>query len=118
VGSFYDNLQKTATRLLTSKGQKVTFTRLVETSFNSGTGEKTTSDFVYSGYGAAFDYKASEIDGSVIQRGDIRLMLEKTTLAPKIDDSAKIDTVNYRIMDVIKSSPAGTVTHYTCRLRQ
>lgn len=118
VASFYANLQATATRLLTSKGQSVTFTRSVETAFNSGTGVKTTSDFTFSSNGAAFDYKASEIDGTVIKAGDIRLMLEKGTNEPAIGDSAKIDAVNYRVMDVTKSSPAGIVTHYTCRLRK
>ena len=118
MSKFYDNLQKTATRLLKSKGQKLSFTRKVETDFDSATGVKTNSDFTYNAYGAVFDYKLSEIDGTVIEAGDIRLMLEKTTTAPLKSDLVKVDSVNYRVMDVMKSSPAGTITHYTCRLRK
>lgn len=118
MSKFYENLQNTASRLLKSKGQSLSFTRNVETAFNPATGVKTNSDFSFTAYGAAFDYKLSEIDGTVIEAGDIRLMLEKTTNAPLKGDSVKVDTVNYRVMDVMKSSPAGTITHYTCRLRK
>jgi len=118
VGSFYENLQKVATKLLTSKGAKITFTRQVETGFTPATGAKTYSSFSYTGYGAKFGYQLSEIDGEIVKRGDARLLLEKTTVAPKIGDSAKLGTVNYRIMDIETTEPAGEVVMYTCRLRK
>lgn len=118
MASFYQNLQATASRLLQSKGQNLTFSREVETGFNPGTGVKTNTTTTYTGYGAAFDYMASEIDGTIIQAGDIKLMLEKTATAPEINDTVTIDSVVYRLMDVKKTAPGGIVVKYDCRLRK
>lgn len=118
MANFYANLQKTAARLLTSKGAKITFTRQVETAFDATTGAKTYSDFTFTGYGAKFDYKSSEIDGEIIKRGDARLLLEKTEKEPDVGDSAKIGDIKYRVMDVKTVSPADTIVMYECRLRK
>ena len=111
-------MQLVASRLLSDKGESVAFTREVETSFNSGTGAQTVSDYTFSANGHPMGYTASEIDGSLIKQGDIKLLLEKTDNAPLIGDSAKLDAVNYRVMDVKKTKAQGKVITYTCRLRK
>lgn len=118
MASFYANLQATAARLLTKYGQSLTFTREVETAFNPTTGAKTNDLFTFTGYGASFDYQASEIDGELIQSGDIRLTLEKTSTVPAINDSVRVDDINYRVMDVKKSAPGGVVVKYDLNLRK
>lgn len=118
MADFYSNLQKTASRLLKSKGQLLTFTRTVEVSFNPVTGVKTTGDFTFTAYGAVFDYKVNEIDGELIQRGDIRLIVEKTNNSPLIGDIVKIDKVAQRVMNVTETSPAGTVVKYDVQMRR
>lgn len=118
VASFYEGLAATATRLLTAYGQSVTFTRTTSTSFDPVTGVDTVTTSTFSGYGAAFDYRNSEIDGERVQRGDIRLLVEATDTAPIIGDMVTVDGVDYRAMNVAPSSPGGTPTHYTVQLRR
>ena len=116
--SFYSGLAVVARRLLTTKGQTLTFSRETSTSFDHILGENTTSASTYTGVGAAFDYNSREIDGEVVQRGDIRLILEATTTPPIIDDATTIDGDVYRIMAVRPISPAGTVVIYEVQLRK
>lgn len=118
MGSFYPRLQATASRLLKSYGQLLTFTREVETGFTPSTGTKTNDLFTFTGYGASFEYKTSEVDGAAVQTGDIKLIVEKMTKTPLINDRVRIDNVNYRVMDVKKTSPGGVDVVYTCNLRR
>lgn len=117
--SFYSNLAAVATRLLTDKGQVAAFSRETGGSFNPTTGSysgQTTTAF--SGQAAAFDYNKSEIDGDLVQLGDVRLILEPIATAPAPGDTVTVDSVVYRVMDVMASSPAGTITHYEVQLRK
>lgn len=118
VANFYDNLKSVASKLLQDKGQQLTFTRAGSAAFDPVTGGNTKSESTYTGYGAAFDYNKAEIDGVVVQRGDIRLILEATATEPENDDTVSIDSESYRVMNVKKTSPAGTVVAYELQLRK
>jgi len=118
VADFYNNLKSVASSLLQDKGQQVTFTRAGSAAFNPVTGANTKSESTFTGYGAAFDYNKAEIDDVVVQRGDIRFLLEATTTAPENDDTVSIDSESYRVMNVKKTSPAGTVVVYELQLRK
>ena len=115
--TFYSGLATTATNLLTDKGQSITFSREVSSSFDPVLGVPTTSTTTFSGVGAAFGYKQNQIDGEIIQRGDIRLILEATSTAPLIGDTCTIDSVVYKVLFVEKVSPAGTPVIYKLQLR-
>jgi hypothetical protein len=118
VPDFYASLATTATNLLTSRGQTVSFSRDNVTSFNPVTGEETKGTAVtYSGQGAVFGYASTEIDGTDIQRDDKRMILEAVSTAPVIGDTATIDSVEHRVVDVDQVSPAGTVVIYKLQLR-
>lgn len=116
--SFYANLAAVATRLLTDKGQQVSFSRTTGATFNPATGVYSGgSTSAWNGYGAAFDYNASEVDGEIIQKTDIRLMLNAVTTPPKTGDACTVAGTAYRVMGVITSAPGGTTTHYEVQLR-
>jgi len=115
--TFYTDLAAVALRLLTDKGQQVTFSRETTSSFDPGTGINTTTTSTITGYGAAFDYNKSEIDGTIVVKGDIRFLFEAGS-APQQDDTVTIDSIGYRVMDVKKTSPAGTDVLYECQLRK
>lgn len=118
MASFYANLKNTASRLLTTYGQTISFSRAVTDSFNPATGVTTPGTPVtFTGKGAAFDYTDAELVDTLIERGDIRLILEAGT-APEINDIATVDSVDYRVMNVITTSPAGTVVKYDLQLRK
>ena len=116
--TFYSGLSSTASRLLQSKGQLVTFSRDTSTSFDGATGKEQSSASTFTGYGAAFNYNRKEIGGSLIQDGDIRFVMEATTTAPINGDTTTIDGVIYRVMSVKVTSPAGTVVIYELQLRR
>lgn len=115
---FYGDMAAVANRLLTDKGQLVVFTRITTNFFNPTTGINETIASTFSGYGAAFDYNQAKIDGTMIKRGDIRLLLEAVTTEPKQDDKATIDGDDYLVMNVKPLSPAGTVVTYEVQLRK
>jgi len=116
--SFYSNLSATALKLLTKFGQAVDISRDTTSSFNPATGITTPGAQVTdSGFGASFDYTAQEIDGTNIIKGDIRLILNSVTRTPESGDTVTIDSVVYRLMNVEKIAPAGTVVIYDIQLR-
>lgn len=115
--SFYSNLQSIATRLLTDKGQSLTFTRVVHNAYTPGSALGTASTTTFSGYGVAFNYSDERVDGTLIQRGDVRLLLQNTTTEPAEGDEVSLDSVDYRVIRVIKQKPAGTNLYYECQLR-
>ena len=109
----------TASRLLKDKGASVTFTRTVTGSFDPVTGVETPGTPVtIKGSGAAFDYKHTEIDGTIIQRGDIRFLFEPTTIEVAIGDTVPVDSVTYRAMDANPLKPAGTTVLQVIQLRK
>jgi hypothetical protein len=116
--SFYSGLAAVATRLLTDKGQLLTFTRETSTAFDHTVGENTVTTSTFTGYGAAFDYNRNEIDGVIIAKGDIRLILNATDTAPSVSDTTVIDGDTYRVMSIKKTAPAGTVVAYELQLRK
>lgn len=118
MADFYAQLSTTAARLLTSKGQTLSFSRDNVTSFNPVTGEETTgAPVTYSGKGAVFGYGSSEINGTDIQRDDRRIILEAVTTAPEVGDSVTINTIVHRVVDVEQVNPAGTVVIYKLQVR-
>lgn len=118
VSDFYTGLAATATRLLTSKGKVVTFTRYTSTDFDPAQGINTTTTSTFTGNGAAFGYKSGEIDGTVVIKGDIRLIVDAMTTPPLIEDNVTIDSLIYRVMNVEKVNPAGTPVIYKVQLRK
>lgn len=117
MADFYAQMAAVASRLLTDKGQSVTFTRETVGNYDPGTGEETTTSSTFTGYGAAFDYNQSEIDGEVIKSSDIRFVMEATATAPEIGDTVPVSGDTYRVQAVKPTSPAGTVVIYEVQLR-
>jgi len=115
---FYDDMAAVAAKLLTDKGQTITFSRDNVISFDAALGKETTGvATTYSGKGAIFDYNASEIDGTVVQQNDKRLILEAVDTPPLIGDQATVGSVAYRIINKEAVTPAGEVVIYKAQLR-
>jgi len=67
------------------------------------------------GYPSA--YQNREIDGTVIQANDIRLILELIATKPDRGAHATIDGTKYRIMNTQAIRKAGADVLYICQLR-
>ena len=115
----YARLAQTASDLLEDLGQQVTITRRTVSAFDGATGIETLGTATtFTGWGAGFNFKKSEIDGTVIQAGDIKLLLEATTTAPIIGDMVTYESIDYRVMDVDRLSPGGVVLRFNLQLRK
>jgi len=116
--SFYSNLASTASRLLTKYGQTVVFTRTTGATFSPSTGAYSGgTTTTVTGVGATFPYNIKEIDGTLVQLGDVRVFFYATS-APLVGDNCAVDSVNYRVQSVEQLSPGGTVVLYTVQCRK
>lgn len=116
--TFYGGLKSVASSVLADKGQNLTFSREGDTAFDPKTGISTTTPTSFTGYGASFNYNTKEIDGSLIQNGDIKLLLEATATAPITGDQVTIDSIIYRVVNIKTTSPAGEIVVYNLQLRR
>jgi hypothetical protein len=68
-------------------------------------------------FGYPAGYVQSDIDGTVIIAGDIRLTLELISPRPRVGCLAQVDGVTYRIMNVRVVRKAEEDVVYVCQLR-
>lgn len=117
--TFYAGLADTAARLLADKGQVISFSRQTGGTFDPVLGsESGASTTAFTGNGAAFGYNNAEIDGTVVQRGDVRLIVESTTTVPVQNDQCTVDSVVYRVMAVEPIAPGGITVINKVQLRK
>jgi hypothetical protein len=115
--SFYARMAATARKLLISRGQPIVFTRTAAT-FDPATGTNSSPVVTQlTGCGVALDYRLDEIDGTAIQMGDVKVLLEPVAGAPAIGDTATINGRAMRVMNVSPLQPAGEVVLYELQLR-
>jgi hypothetical protein len=104
-----DNMRKVIQKL----GEPCTVTSTTQGVFDPATGTVgagTTT--VQTGYAAPEQYNSFEIDGTVIQRGDVKLVLSKLTTRPAVGDTVTMDSIVYRIMDVYPVRMSGADVVY------
>ena len=111
----YSALATTAQTLLQEYGRELTFTRPAAGAYNPVTNTTSGSSSNYAKYGAVFDYRAFEVTGAV-EVGDKRLICEAYEY--EIGDTVSIDSVDYRVMDVMRKAPSATAVYYELRLRR
>jgi len=117
--TFYAGLADTAARLLADKGQTISFSRQTGATFDPVLGAESGGSLTaFTGNGAAFGYNNAEIDGTVVQRGDVRLIVESTSTVPEQNDECTVDSVVYRVMNVEPISPGGTTVINKIQLRK
>jgi len=109
-----DNMRKVIARL----GEPCTVTSVTEGAFDPATGTvgagTTTTQ---TGYAAPDQYNSFEIDGTVVQRGDVKLVLSKLATRPAVGDTVTMDSVTYRIMDVYPVRMSGADVVYVVQGR-
>ena len=118
MADFYAGLADTAARLLADKGQIISFSRQTGGTFDPVLGaESGASATAFTGNGAAFNYMNAEIDGTVVRRGDVRLIVESTDTVPEQGDTCTVDSAVYRVMMVEPIAPAGITVINKVQLR-
>lgn len=96
----------------------VSFTQETSTSFDGTLGVDTVSTATFTGNGVKEKYTKDEIDDTNVLSSDIKLILEKTSTAPKIGDACAIGSTSYRVMNVTPIDPGNVVINYELQLRK
>lgn len=116
--SFYTEMASVANDLLSEYGQPVTLMHHQAGVYDPSLGTVAIANAIETAVGAVFDYKSSEIDGTLIQRGDKKLLISVTGITePKLNDSVTIGAKTYVIKSINEINPAGTVVMYQCQIR-
>ena len=121
--TFASRMQGTASRLLTTYGQAVTFYREAQGDFNPATGAVGTGTTLsYSAIGHPAPYTKDEVGtvttsiGTLVQFSDVNLLTYSTT-AILIGDTVALDSVVHRVMSVQKVNVQGYNIVYKVQLR-
>jgi hypothetical protein len=112
------NLALTATTLIQTYGESVSFSREAEGAYNPADGTVGTSvDTTYILKGVPTKFSSGEIDGQLVQINDVLLLAEKTDDEPKIGDVATIENTGYRVLNVSEIRMQGSTLAYRLQLR-
>lgn len=119
----YTRLRAMANQQLKDKGLTCTITKQTAGTYSTSTGVASVSTSTQSAYGALFDYENKNIDGSLVKKGDRRLLLSalNTALAaltaPSVNDTVTANSVTYTIVAVRPVAPSGVAVAYDCQIR-
>lgn len=115
----YSELAQTARELLAEYGQDVTFTRQSSAVYDNENGQVSATETTFSGKGVIFTYKngVSQVNGSLIEKGDQELYLEGNTL-PVPGDTVTVANVSYKVVYVMAIEPAGINVLYQIQVRR
>lgn len=113
----YTSLKATASGLLSDKGQPMTLTQKTTGEYDPETASAPVTTATETVYGAVFDYAAKDIDGTLIKRGDKRVIMEATSLTPTSTDTLTIGGVVHNIVEAVPINPGGVVVIYKVQAR-
>lgn len=119
--SFSTNMVALARRQLEAYGRTVNLVRVTEGAYSVADGTVGAATTVnYSAYGLPDGYNSLEVDGTSVRNSDVKLWLTTPTTGevPAVGDTATIDSVVHRIVDVNKITAQGSNLIYElqCRL--
>jgi len=116
--AFYNEMAELAEELIGDFGRPVTLVKAgQEAGFDQyGNAVGATPDVSVTGLGCSLDYKIGEIDGSVIQMGDAKMLYKGET--PLINMTVTLEGVKWRIVALNPLNPAGILVMYSLQLRK
>jgi hypothetical protein len=106
-----------AARLIKKYGQPIKFSYVTDRVRNIETGGFDDGvSVLVDGFGCPFAYEAKEIDGTLIQATDIKLMTYADT-KPQKDWKCELSEATYTVKSVTTMKKAGADIAYICQLR-
>lgn len=111
---------ESALEALMESGEQVVFSYQTEPAFDNDTGDLISGGAVGTqiAYGYPESYSNAEIDGTIIQRGDIKLICSAGALRPIVGWLCLLDSVNYRVMNCDPIRESGVDVIYYVQLRK
>ena len=110
---------ESALEALVESGEQVVFSYKTDPIYDNDTGDLVSggTNGTQTAYGYPESYSNSEIDGSNIQRGDIKLICSAGALRPVVGWSCLLDSVSYRVMNCEPIRESGVDVIYYVQLR-
>ena len=115
--SLSSTLKKVSSNILVKFGAPVTFSQETYTSFDPENGKTVSTTSTFTVNGVVDFYSKDEVNGTTILSGDIKLIIESNGNVPTNEDVATIESIDYRVMNVLHVSPAGVAIIYEVQLR-
>lgn len=112
----YPTTAATAARLLERFGAAATLKRQSGTAYDPATGTSTQTYTSYATTAAVFDYDQKYIDGTLIKAGDKQAYCAPA-VTPEQGDRFTWNGVDYSVIAVKPTSPAGVPVLYEAQLR-
>lgn len=114
--TFYDDMAQTAQEMINEFGRDITRHR-PGGSYDPGTDINTDSGIDFSVKAVFTEFKQSEIDGTIIVRGDKKALISSVT-APVMNDLLIDGAEQYRIVNVETIKPGDTEILYKAQVRK
>lgn len=114
-----NEMKEVALQLLLEFGETATFTRTVESTYNSQTGEAIDgSTTTFTAFVAPQAPQKKEKADGEIQTNDVQLLMMHETEVPIIGDVVTYNNINYRIFNIENARVSGTTILYTLSVQQ
>ena len=116
--AFYNQLAKTAAKLLARRGAPITFSRTTGGSIDPVTGvvvPGTTATFTP--VGIIKNFPDALIDGTRIQTSD-KIVVSDASFEPAMTDTVSIESQDWSIVKITANAPAGLPLSYTTQVRR
>jgi len=119
----YERIAASALAQIQNAGLDITITRTTIDSFDFDPtlGETIPgATVVVAASGVQTRYKNRDIDGVVIKRGDMRLLVaaDGLSITPQQGDTATFDSIVWQVVEVESIKPSDTAVLYICQTRK
>lgn len=116
----YSRIAATALKLIADFGQVVTITSRAQGAYTASTSSYAVTETTQTTRGVIDQYKAREIDGTLVQVGDSKLIVAAQGLtAPTINNTVTLaNSSKLTIKSIDPISPAGIPIIYICQVRR
>ncbi len=109
-----------AYKSIKADGVSMILSRNVQGVYNPETGKTVNSEVTYPTYGVITDYRLKDIDGTLVKRGDKRIILAATEAMPEPngDDNIIISGVIWSVIISNPVAPANIPILYIVQVRK
>ena len=114
----YASLRSTADRLIVGSGVSMTLQSATTGAYDPATGASAVTYTSYSCFGVVMGYPEKLVDGTMILRGDSKIVLSPVIdMAPKAGDRIIAQSKTWEVISVDDAAPGDTVLAYTLQVR-
>jgi uncharacterized protein with GYD domain len=116
--TFYSEMAAEAKALLAEFGQSITIVTTTQGTYDVNTGTTSDSTVTQTGLKAVITkYKTGEIDGTKIQQGDCKVIVESAA-TPTVNSTVTAGSITYTVIDFEQIAPSGETVIWKLQVRK